>query len=129
MAGNTKGGQDPDHEHKGIAINLTSSQIDQVVRGAAGVGNMSVLLSGHIDRQEILAHESELLKDQDMSASLMRGLLIIAALPSDGSYIGVVELARALNLSASTTHRYLATLVRVGLVERDTSSRKYRLAK
>ncbi len=57
----------------------------------------------------------------------MLGVLLLAAFPSDGGYIGNSDLARALDLSASTTHRYVTTLVALGLVERDPATRKYRI--
>jgi len=52
----------------------------------------------------------------------------VASLPDDGSYLGNAQLARMLDMNVSTVHRYLQTLVAVGLVERDPSTRRYRLA-
>jgi hypothetical protein len=121
------GGGDND-EPAGIAIELTPGQIDHVVFGATGAGNMSVLLSGRIDMREMLARRTELLEDPHISRSLLRALLILAALHADERYIGVVELADKLAMSPSTTHRYLTTFLLVGLVERN-DSRKYRLAR
>jgi hypothetical protein len=112
-----------------LAIEITPNQIDQVVRGATDTGSLSILLSGQIDSQEMLAIASEPLGDPRISSSLLRGLLVFSVLPADGEPIGIVEVADRLNMSASTTHRYLTTLVLAGLVERDASSRKYRRAK
>jgi uncharacterized membrane protein len=116
------------HERVGIVIHLTPEQVGQFVKAATGVGNLSILLRGQMNIRETLAREPELLQEDRISRSLMRGLLVIDALPKDGSYIGVVDLSKAAGMSASTAHRYLATLVIVGLVERD-SSRRYRLAR
>ena len=115
-------------ESAGIVIDLTPEQVDQFVLAATGIGNMSILLRGQMGIRETLAREPELLHADRISTSLMRGLLVIAAFPEDGSYIGVVDLSKAAGMSASTTHRYLTTLLVVGMVERD-SSRRYRLAR
>jgi DNA-binding IclR family transcriptional regulator len=40
----------------------------------------------------------------------------------------MTDVAHELEMGASTTHRYISTLVEVGLLERDPVSRKYRLA-
>jgi IclR helix-turn-helix domain len=123
-----KGVEGSEGKRANLAIELTPNQIDQVVRGATGAGSMSVLLSGRIDGQRILELLSELLEDPSVSRSLMRGLLVLAVLPADEGSMGVVEIAHRLNMTASTTHRYLSTLVLVGLAERNASSRKYRRA-
>jgi DNA-binding MarR family transcriptional regulator len=64
---------------------------------------------------------------RNLSQSLLLGLLVLSYLPSDGSYVANADLAEVLDMPSSTTHRYLATLVTVGVVERDPTSRKYRL--
>jgi DNA-binding transcriptional ArsR family regulator len=141
MSSDTEDGQDPDREHQGadvsvgknkdagIAIELTPGQIDHVVLGATGAGSMSVLLSGKIDVQEIFLRRAELMGDPSISRSLLRALMILAVLHPGESYMGVVEIASKLDLSPSTAHRYLTTLLIVGLVERNESTRKYRLAR
>jgi hypothetical protein len=125
----TKKETESERSDVGIAIELTSGQVDRVIRDATGAGNMSILLSGQSGIKKTLAHDPKLLHSPKISVSLLRGLQVLAGLPPDGDYIGVTELARELNESASTTHRYLATLQMVGLVERDPTTRKYRLAR
>ena len=71
--------------------------------------------------------EPEQLDDGRLSRSLLHGLLMLAVFPVDGSYLGNADLARMLGMNQSTTHRYLSTLVAVGLVERDPATRRYRL--
>jgi DNA-binding MarR family transcriptional regulator len=75
-----------------------------------------------------LAHSAEM-ENPRLSHSFIAGLLVLASLPLDGEYVGIVALARMLDMSPSTTHRYVTTLVTVGLVERDPSTRGYRLAR
>lgn len=110
-----------------IVIELSSAQVDRVVRGAADGGNISVLLSGLKDVREVLAREPRQLEDSRLSRSLLAGLLMLASFPTDGSYLGNAEIARMLDMNPSTTHRYVSTLVAVGLLERDPSTRRYRL--
>lgn len=111
-----------------IQIELSRSQVDRIVRNAADGGNMSVLLSGLKDIRDMLAREPRQLEDSRLSRSLLAGLLMLASFPSDGSYLGNAEIARLLDMNPSTTHRYVSTLVAVGLLERDPSTRRYRLA-
>jgi hypothetical protein len=110
-----------------IVIELSPAQVDRVVRGAADGGNISVLLSGLKDVREVLAREPKQLEDSRLSRSLLAGLLMLASFPTDGSYLGNAEIARMLDMNPSTTHRYVSTLVAVGLLERDPSTRRYRL--
>ena len=93
--------------------------MDRVVREAAEGGNMSVLLSGLNDVRAVLSREPRQLEDSRLSRSLLAGLLMLASFPSDGSYLGNAEVARMLEMNPSTTHRYVSTLVAVGLLERD----------
>ncbi len=118
-----------EHETARISIELTPGQLGKVIRDAAGAGNISVLLSGLEDIQEMLSREPTLLDGQRTSRSLLIGLLMIASFPSDGTYTSVASLAQSLNMSQSTTHRYLTTLVLVGLAEQDPKTRLYRLAR
>jgi hypothetical protein len=114
-------------EPERIMIELSSAQVDRVVRGAADGGNISVLLSGVKDVREVLASEPAQLEDSRLSRSLLAGLLMLASFPTDGSYLGNAEIARMLDMNPSTTHRYVSTLVAVGLLERDPATRRYRL--
>jgi hypothetical protein len=109
-------------------IDLLPSQVERVVRAAADGGSISMLLSGLERVRGTLATRPAQLQDPRLSRSLLAGLLLVASLPSDGSYLGNAQLARVLGMNVSTVHRYLQTLVAVGLVERDPGTRRYRLA-
>ncbi|HSP64901.1 MAG TPA: helix-turn-helix domain-containing protein, partial [Candidatus Deferrimicrobium sp.] len=65
--------------------------------------------------------------DAGLSQSLERGLLILSAFRGDRPLIGTSELARELGLGVSTTHRYIATLARLGYLDQDPATRRYRL--
>lgn len=118
---------DAPQEPERVLIELSPAQIDRVIRGAADSGSMSVLLSGLRDVREVLSREPRQLEDSRLSRSLLAGLLMLASFPTDGSYLGNAEIARMLDMNPSTTHRYVSTLVAVGLLERDPATRRYRL--
>lgn len=120
------GGQSGPGSEK-VLIELSPAQVDRVIRSAADGGSMSLLLSGLRDVREVLAREPRQLEDSRLSRSLLAGLLMLASFPTDGSYVGNAEIARMLDMNPSTTHRYVSTLVAVGLLERDPSTRRYRL--
>jgi IclR family pca regulon transcriptional regulator len=61
------------------------------------------------------------------SQSLDRGLAILRAFTPHRPALGVMDLARDLDLSPSTAHRYVATLTSLGFLEQDRTTRKYRL--
>jgi hypothetical protein len=117
-----------------VSLELTTAQVEGVVRATAEARgpSLSLLLSGLIAEQAI--SESSLeerywaeLESGRLSHSLFRGLLILALFISGEEGRGVVEVARQLGLSPSTTHRYISTLVAFGLLIQDPSTRKYRL--
>jgi len=65
--------------------------------------------------------------DPGLSQSLERGLAILSAFTPDRPDLGISELARKLDLTRSTTHRYVATLSTLGYLQQDDATRKYRL--
>jgi DNA-binding IclR family transcriptional regulator len=69
------------------------------------------------------------LDDTRLSRSLLLGLLVFAAFPTDGASRGNLEVARMLGMNPSTAHRYISTFLEVGLLERDAGTRRYRLAR
>ena len=66
-------------------------------------------------------------KDPGHSQSLERGLAILSAFTSTRPLLGVSELGRSVSLSRSTAHRYIATLAKLGYLQQDATTRKYRL--
>jgi predicted transcriptional regulator len=109
-------------------IELSAGQVDQVVRAASGGGSISILLSGLGDVRAAFVDCRALLDDRRLSRSLLTGLLLLVSFPADTGYMGLAEIARRLDMNPSTTHRYLTTLVAVGLLEQDPRTRQYRLA-
>lgn len=112
----------------GITIELTRPQIDRVVREASEGEGVSSLLRG-LAGSGTLASRYEALSDSPrLSRSLLLGLLVLATFPTGGGSLAVTDVASKLGMSPSTTHRYMTTLLAVGLLEQDPRTRRYRLA-
>jgi len=109
-----------------VCIELSSAQVDGIVRAASDGGSLSLLLSGLDGVRELLRRTTRT-DNRRLSYSLLSGLSLLACFPADGSPLRVTDAAAMLDMSASTTHRYLQTLMAVGLVERDPGTRQYRL--
>jgi hypothetical protein len=139
-----------------ISITLSPAQVDQVVRAAAhgSTPSFSALISTTLntrrpgaeraarrpsdgDTGDAIAEQAEqgsgsrgyfpIYEDARLSRSLLRGLSVLTCFGPENEERGIIELAELLGMSPSTTHRYVATLVELGLLERSTRSRKYRL--
>lgn len=140
-----------------ISITLSPAQVDQVVRAAAqgSTPSFSALISTRLNTGRLEAEREGIrpsegaangdtadgqsdvqagskgyfpsYEDARLSRSLLRGLSVLTCFGPDNEERGIIELADLLGMSASTTHRYVTTLVELGLLERSTRSRKYRL--
>jgi hypothetical protein len=110
----------PRHAQQPIAVTLSPSQVDEILRAAARsrAPSVSTLVGGYMPPET---------NDPRMSRSLLRGLSILTCFGPEGEARGILELARDLDLSPSTAHRYAFTLVEMGLLERCPRTRKYRL--
>jgi IclR helix-turn-helix domain len=109
-----------------ISLALTPAQVAQVLKGVESGGGQPPLLSGLEHPRELIA--SPLLDDPKISKSLLIGLVVLVSFPRDGSRRGNKDVAQELGLAASTTHRYIHTLVAAGLLEQDATTRQYRSA-
>jgi DNA-binding MarR family transcriptional regulator len=109
-----------------ITIELTRAQVDQIVRRSSGGNAVSSILSG-LAAAELASSYQELSASPRLSRSLLLGLLVLAAFPTDGTDLAVSDVATRLGLSPSTTHRYMSTLLAAGLLEQDPRSRRYRV--
>jgi hypothetical protein len=130
-------------QDQGIAIALSPAQIEQVIRSAgyANNGTVSSLLVAALDNAHSTpegdpAHSSlhdatqlaltSALKDPQLSQSLLRGLAILSCFGAERPWRAIVDLAKELEMSPSTTHRYVKTLRAIGLLEQDPTTREYR---
>jgi hypothetical protein len=132
-------------DDQGIAIALSQAQIEQVIRsaGQARNGTMSSLLVAALDNAHSApggdrgTHSSSLhdatqlalsdaLSDPQLSQSLLRGLAILSCFGPERPWRAIIDLAKELEMSPSTTHRYVKTLRAVGLLEQNPATREYR---
>jgi hypothetical protein len=126
-----------------IAIALSPAQIEQVIRSAGYTSNgtVSSLLVAALDNAHITPngnharrslHEetqvalSSALGDSQLSQSLLRGLAILSCYGPERPWRAIIDLAKELGMSPSTTHRYVKTLRAVGLLEQNPTTREYR---
>jgi IclR helix-turn-helix domain len=108
-----------------VSLTLTAAQVAQVVADAmASGGEQALVLSSLEGIQPFRA--SPLLEDLKFSAALLRGLLVLTSFPPDGGERGSKQIAQELDMAVSTTHRYIRTLVAVGLLEQNQVTRQYR---
>lgn len=112
-----------------LIIRLTDEQERDVLRQVLGEDEAQDWILASLSDPERLRAEAaaKSLSDERLSRSLIRGFSIVTALAPPGTERGIIEIAGSLGISPSTTHRYVTTLVELGLVERG-SSRKYRLS-
>ncbi len=130
-------------QDQSIEIALSPSQVEQVIRlaGHAKNGTMSSLLVAALDNahcpegdrlDRLSLHDAtqhaltNALSDQQLSQSLLRGLAILACYGPERPWRAIIDLAKELSMSPSTTHRYVKTLRAVGLLEQNPQTREYR---
>lgn len=113
-----------------VPISLAQAErlIQQVVGAKGpGVSLIRVLLAlGGLDRVDMadLRADPEF-DDRNLSRTLIIGLLVLAGFPPDHSAVKLTDMALATGLSHSTMHRYVTTLMFVGLLEQDPQTRSY----
>lgn len=68
------------------------------------------------------------LTEPRFSQSLETGLLVMKGFSSDRPLQGIADVADRMEASRSTVHRYMTTLVALGMLEQDPLSRRYRVS-
>lgn len=114
----------------GITLTLAPAQVTRVLREAIGdTGSQRLLLEGLDDLGQNVAAAlaNAELTDQRVSFSALKVLSIFSMFAPPGTIRSVKEVAHAHRMSASTAHRYVRTLVEVGLIEQVPRGRKYRI--
>lgn len=112
-----------------VSLTLAPDQVDELLTAINADSALSIvpeLAAAKGSSMRELRYKA-LLDDRRLSRSLIAGLLVLACF-SGSSELGIADLSRRLEMRASTTHRYVSTLLAAGLLERDPSSRRYRLA-
>jgi len=118
-----------------VSITLSRNQVDHVVRAALGDDappSVSGMVAGtgfhRAHARQVLSSRYRALQDnRRLSRSLLAGLLVLSCFPPEGVDMGIKDISEQLELNTSTVHRYVLTLVAVGLLERDPDTRRYRL--
>lgn len=112
-----------------ISITLTRAQISHVLHQAQGTTGIAAALSGLPDNDKLAQAYNTIKGEQELSRSLLVGLVVLRCFPEDGSSMGVKEVADILKTqSISTTLRYIKTLLAVGLLEQEPKTRRYHLS-
>lgn len=108
-----------------ITIRLTPEQVAHVVAAVRAHDNRPLALREVGPELFDGSAEPPEFSDPNFSGSVLRGLLLLTAFPSDGESLRVRDLARWWGLNPSVTYRYLRTLRRVGLLDQDLQTREY----
>jgi Fic family protein len=125
----------PKAQERSVTIALTRNQIDHVVRGALADQALPVISTPLAGRSLHDAHVKRALSERyrglqgnrRLSRSLLAGLLVLSCFSPEGTELGIKDISDQLDLNSSTVHRYVATLLAAGLLERDPDTRRYRL--
>jgi hypothetical protein len=112
-----------------VLIALTDGQVAQVLREASGRPHLASQLPEMSERDVVSSVVLPLLENEAYSRSALRALLVLNALPLDGSERKLTDVVKEVGLSPSTIHRYVGTWVALGLVEQHPRSRRYRRAR
>jgi hypothetical protein len=108
-----------------VSITLTDWQVARVISEASGGTGVTALLAGLNNPQTLRSSVLALLDEERYSRSILRALLVLGAFPADGSERELTDLARQIDLSPSTTHRYIATWTALGCLKQEPRSRRY----
>lgn len=73
-------------------------------------------------------HSGKQLNEPRYSQSLETGLLVMKGFSAEQPVQGIAEVADRLEASRSTVHRYMTTLVALGMLEQHPRTRRYRVA-
>jgi hypothetical protein len=115
-------------EERSVTITLTEWQVARILREVTGESGLVALPAGLDALSGLRGALQPLLDDAAYSRSTLRALLVLGAFPTDGEERELTDVAKQLDLSPSTTHRYIGTWMAVGLLEQHPRSRRYRRA-
>ena len=109
-----------------VSITLSPGQVEEIVRAVEPdrAPGFTSLIMDVLNRRE----DRPASTDRRLSRSLLRGLAILACFGPENETLGLNEIAEQLGLRAGTIHRYVITLVAVGLLEQSPQTRRYSLS-
>jgi predicted polyphosphate/ATP-dependent NAD kinase len=112
-----------------VFIALTKAQTREILGSAAGVGDFSEVISLIAQDPESVAQSvAREWENERMSRSVLQGFRILSYFVRERRELKVIEVTKALQMSQSTAHRYLITLIAVGVLEQNPRARTYRLS-
>lgn len=120
--------REPSSTEPQVTVTLTSDQVAHIAAVAAGASDSLASLFAGLEDPETRRLALASLTDARLSNSALRAVLILGSFPYDGTERTLAEVADELGVSRSTTHRYLATWMAIGLLEQDPRTRRYRRA-
>jgi DNA-binding MarR family transcriptional regulator len=109
-----------------VAIELTDRQLASVLDQTKADHSVAAMLSGFDLKLTASEAFARMGSEKGSSRSLVRGLLVLCAFPATGEPRRLSDVAGELEMSTSTLHRYLNTLLALGLIDRTESNRLYR---
>jgi IclR family pca regulon transcriptional regulator len=109
--------------HDGEDLDEISTRMRGAARGGNGGGRIYLDGAGRVSEDRSTRVPAN---DSRYSLSLGHGLAILSSFSAERPTMGIAEMASALSMSRSTTHRYAATLAQLGYLEQN-SARRYRL--
>jgi DNA-binding MarR family transcriptional regulator len=112
--------------HSGLSITLTKAQAAQLLQQASAQQKTEEMVAAFDPAGRLLESARRLMDDERYSRVLARAMMVFASFPDNGQPCSVTELADQLSMSPSMVHRYIATFVELGLLERDPVSRRYK---
>jgi DNA-binding CsgD family transcriptional regulator len=118
------------HAPSPVAITLSAGQVEHILGAARGDSGLRGVIAERVDDLRIVVGEALADPGRDdrlLSRSTLLALQVLCAFVPAGAERRGSEIAAELEMSASTTQRYLQTLLKVGLLERSSDTRCYRI--
>jgi hypothetical protein len=109
-----------------VTLTLTDDQVSQVTHELSSAASLGALLADVNDPQRLGRVMAQFSDDRNCSRSTLRALAVLGAFSENVGGRDLKKVAEELGLSASTTYRYVNTWVMLGMLEKDSASRRYR---
>jgi hypothetical protein len=108
-----------------VTLTLTAEQVAQVVDYVVVSDGEHPWVFASLEGIQALP-ASPLREGPELSAALLRGLVVLISFPPDGAERSSKQVAQESGMAESTVHRYIRTWVAVGLLEQNQVTRQYR---
>jgi hypothetical protein len=109
-----------------VSLTLTDAQIARVVHELSATRSPVTAVGDAQDARSLCQLLVRFSEDPKYSRSTLRALAVLSAFSENGRERSLQEVAEEVELSPSTTLRYINTWVIVGALSQNPASRKYR---